>query len=608
MMHGSPLRSLMLTAVLLSCALSSARAQDEPELTRDYDLRELEALAAGLTLDGPTQDELSRSSRLALNQSFAGRFVPVERERPGQPSAFVLELFQAALPSVDGYQLTSRGLSFSAPAKVHAEAAALLSALRRSLRPGVRLELRSVTAPAELGDWAQSAPGAPVSTATALGLEAAIKAGRATITSAFDAPFRDGEVRLLTEVEATEYLSGYEINQTGVWPMLNATRGTLLTGEAVQAHVCRRPGGGLRLDVHRERARRLGMRSAAFPKAGTVELPSIALERLAVSAELAPGRWTLLARRSAKGRRHLLLARGSALEDGAGGAGLQVRRYPLRSLLEPVFDFPLARPWETKRGAIVLDFDSEEEEEREDLGSLSQARVRYPDFFVALERSLGVKGAADRARRLAVFRGALFVLGPAAVQLRASAVIDRWSRGGAPARIELAATRRAGEAAPGLGPIDAAAARGLSAGAERLALAGFVGQQVQWDVLEQRAFIGDIERVSGGQGAVKVVAQPVIDVLTEGRSLRLRLLEGRAGVELELTLAPPAKLRSVTTAWGPLDLAEQGARARLKGVYAAPRVGASVIARAAVFGLESEDLRVFWVRRLGGEPSARDDR
>jgi hypothetical protein len=399
----------------------------------------------------------------------------------------------------------------------------------------------------------------------------------------------DGQRVSARDLQRSALVADYEVNQTGITPVLNPVTQPLLEGVSATAGAAFLSGSDLvELELELELARAGEARVLDFPGCGDLQLPRLHLLRLAGTFRARPGDVLVVGGAAspevgaALGGEVLVVTcsvRGPASPPPPAD-GFLLRSHSCQPLLDTTRDrsWPDALPYlDDDRTRDVLEFG----------GSFGFQDEEPEDFSADVARDLILESCHDFDFDINALgaRGAfLWARGDAQAQARVGQILRGLVQQRPVLQYELLRVRTASDApwAAGgiLGPDDL---HGLLASTieDRLLVSGRSGQRVQLGLYHEERLVADIEHSSGGvEGAIGIAADPIVATLSSG--VRLSVLgaaEGADQLALEVSVMRRSRpvIETLATHWGPLDvyrgLRDDGAQCSLL----LPKAGAVVL-------------------------------
>ncbi len=513
-------------------------------------------------------------------------------------------------------------------AAAHEKIAATVAAWRARLARVASVEVRAVALDPALASSLEVRAGEALADASVRALEAALAradAGARVLGSA-RVLVRDGESMSGGLVRERAYLADYEVNQTGVAPVLNPVVVELLEGTVVEVRAAFfERGGRVALDCRAElSAAAPDVATIRYEPGGDLQQPRLAHLRVgtavvarfgqtvalaafegpvaaAVAARAAPPPAAAAeapAAGPAAGPVVAVLARlGGAPEPPAPAAAALAAERELRvhavhaiihehrdhaARMPPAADLPAGG---APGGALIF------AEEGEPAGLLDASELLERVIALAPEESWdGVRHMAD----VDVQRGSLVLVHSPDVQIGAAELVERLreqaTRG---IRYDVLRLRVPSARVPAAFVLDAGARRALLEGATveaRLAVSGLSGQRVLVDAHEERPFLASIERCSGGASGTppQQVDDPVVRVLRAGSRVALRGslgADGEVALEVEAALAtPPSSVGEGRTTFGAVQLPAGVERLAARHEVVVPAGACAIVAAASAGG------------------------
>ncbi|MDC3379150.1 hypothetical protein OAX78_02595 [Planctomycetota bacterium] len=562
----------------LPCALlalaAPALAQDTVE-TRTYDLRSTDS-----NLAESEQDTLCLGHEREYYGDAGGSFIFEDDVSDTFFSDLLVEMLEANLDSmqVEGAWIERRdgSLLVRHTAKAHALIGAWLDHAHARLDQQVSVEVRVVAldpdhAPAGL---LTQAPGAPLSQEVMDSLDALIAAGEATLLGQTRVLAADGETATASALRSRNYVGDFEVNQTGVIPVLNPVIFGLSSGTTVSVvpHLFPKRDR-VQLDCHVEVALPSDVRTVEQSDAGTITFPQLHHMQLGASVLTRAGETVLLG--MARSERSLedpdagaplfvamcsaqplpaLPLNVAALGDPDEVPTLRVHRVAPLSGRRTDFDFrdPWTNPYgyQGGGGVLVTDFDD---------GSPDESWLA--DWVLRALHDDAWEGWEDPRQRVEVDADHLVVLVPEALQADVDAALEQLRDAHAQGvHYEVLVVRVPATALPRSALLTSESRRALlDAGrvTERCAVAGLDRQTVQVGVHREEGFVHDIERSSGGTGqVVEQCDDPVVETVAAGTRGRLRGVLGSSSqitVHCDFDLRSYSGISSSSTEWGLIE-------------------------------------------------------
>lgn len=511
------LGSVLLCVVFVLVMESSALAQGPLKLARRYDLSELEL-----------SDQWKDGQRFALgrNPATSSGMSFEEDEDESDPARAVLDFVKFQLADVDWnqkglYELNDGVLTIVAVPALHGRVRRVLSSLAESASERARVTLTLLTLRERAGSFRDFHAGLSLDDKKLRSLEKETLSKEGVLF--FDVA--NGAVKVCEKLSGRNFLGDYEVNQTGVVPVINPVVQVLRVGLAgeVQAH-WDGDSKDLLLEARFELCRQLSTETVPFFKKRPLELPEVARMRLGCSVRVPMNSTTVLSQFIDEfGKRRMILATVRSKRQGE----LAWRRYSLRGY-GALQDFE-SYPWVSEipggggggGGGTSLNFGDEEEEDEE----LVQPEKQLFDALF--------KKATVGARAIGSW---LFVKGAKLQDYVALALRNRLEK-----RARVAYRVMELEFPTGTLPEarrwDAesfAKLMALGKVSREMTVSGFAGQPVQLDLFVEKRYVSAVSTAAGACLILDPTPDPIVKCLRRGYRL---VLNSKAGAKDSVSFA-----------------------------------------------------------------------